>query len=110
MSLQRGPFIPTVLNGDIDTNIRPKKRCLFPVTGPSLENGPDPSIFVLFVLQKSPEKHCFHNFEPFFVHTGFPSVFANKIPFGKRKKKKADLPTLTFWGMLQGTNLFFFRP
>ena len=78
------------------------------------KNGPDPSKSFFFILQKSPEKHCFFTiFNHFFLPTKFSSDFAHKIPFGIRKiiiQKKGDLPTLTFWGMWQETNIYFFRP
>ena len=39
----------------------------------------------------------------------FTSDFDNKISFSNKQKKtkKADLPTLTFLGMLQETSIFF---
>ena len=52
--------------------VRPNKKvCLFPVTRPFLENGPDPSkLFVLF-YKNHRKKHCFHTFLSLFVQHPF---------------------------------------
>ena len=77
-----------------------KKRCLFPVTRPSLGNGPDPRLF-LFIFYINHPKTLFLQFLTFFFKPDFPPILPTKSPLAKKPKKTADRPTLTFLGMLQ---------
>ena len=69
------------------------KKCLFPVTRQSLENGTDPSKSFFFLFYKN------HPKIPFKQQT-------KKNP--KKTPKKADLPTLTFlFGHVTGNKHIF---
>ena len=76
--------------------------------------GPDPSKSFYFYFTKITRKTLFSQmFTIFFLQTGCSYNVVHKIPFGNNKqikKKKSDLPILTFLGMWQETNIFLLRP
>ena len=76
-----------------ETSIRPKKRCLFPVTLPLqvfIQKNPYPKVFSALPTPNQRKTCIKHTF--------------------LTKKYFTDLPTLFFFRLLQETNNFFFRP
>ena len=83
---------------------------MFPVTRPSLKMVPTPAN-LFFYFTKITRKALFSQcLTILFWNPDFPPILSTKSLLAKQKlyKKKSDLPTLTFLGMWQETNILFF--
>ena len=108
-------FLQHLSYGLLKTSIRPNKN-MFVSCHPTVpRKGPDPSkSFIFFYFTKITQKTLFSQFLTFFFcNPDFPPILSTKsllatTKIKKKNNKKSDLPTLTFLGMWQETNIYFF--